>query len=174
MEYITRYRKEVTMAKVTKILVLMLVLAVSVSLVACGDAKSKSEKPKKEDYVGAWECVAIMKSDQSYPEDFELAVKETKKYEAYIQKTYPESVEMLLNYLFLEDEETGVIFLMDKQYKGSWELTDNSILFFPDDSKEPLREYKIDLKNNRLVYEVGDAGTWIYKKEKKKKSEGSD
>ncbi len=157
-----------------KILVLMLVLAVSFSLVACGDTKSKSEKPKKEDYVGAWRCVAIMKSDQSYPEDFDLAVKEMKKYEAYMQKTYPESVELLLNYLFLKDEETGDIILMDNVYEGSWELTDDSILFSIDDPEEPIREYKIDLKNNRLVYKVGDEGTWIYKKEKKKKLESGD
>lgn len=149
--------------KMKKIIALMLTLIVAFAFVACGD-----DKPEKEDYVGAWKCVAIILPEQSYPEDFDLAVKDMKKFKKDMKKTNPDSEGLTLNYLFLKDEETSIFFLLDEQYTGTWELADDSILFYQDDASDYSREFKIDFENNRLIYELENGSKWIYEKEEKK------
>ncbi len=144
-----------------RLILISLSLIVAITLVGCG-------KPDKKDYVGAWKCVAIISQDQSYPEDFDSAAREAKKVEADVEKNYPDESGLFLNYLSLDDDQKGSVFLLNDIYEGSWKLADDSILFFQDDAPDLYREYKIDFKNNRLIYEIENGSKFIYEKVKKK------
>ena len=140
---------------------ILISLIVTITFAGCG-------KPDKKDYLGVWKCVAIIPQDQSYPDDFDSAVREAKKVEADVEKNYPNESGLFLNYLSLDDDQKAVFFLLNNVHEGSWKLTDDSILFFQDDAPDFYREYKIDFKNNRLVYEIENGSKFIYEKEKKK------
>ena len=144
-----------------RLILISLSLIVAITFVGCG-------KPDKKDYVGAWKCVAIISQDQSYPEDFDSAAREAKKVEADVEKNYPDESGLFLNYLSLDDDQKGSVFLLNDIYEGSWKLADDSILFFQDDAPDLYREYKIDFKNNRLIYEIENGSKFIYEKVKKK------
>lgn len=59
---------------------ILISLIVTITFAGCG-------KPDKKDYLGVWKCVAIIPQDQSYPDDFDSAVREAKKVEADVEKT---------------------------------------------------------------------------------------
>lgn len=144
-----------------RLILISLSLIVAITFVGCG-------KPDKKDYVGAWKCVAIISQDQSYPEDFDSAAREAKKVDADVEKNYPDEAGLFLNYLSLDEDQKGAFFLLNDAHKGSWKLADDSILFFQDDAPDFYREFKIDFKNNRLIYEIENGSKFIYEKVKKK------